>query len=132
MSTNASEIGTFTFNGRLCGYICSECPEPLSRVKVRLYRTRKEQDVTERAVANPKETFAILSDEEVKAKQSSLIAETETDEQGNFSFQLDRDRAKSWQCGLFDASVRKRTPHRWRNSRTLDDSASAAALDRRS
>ena len=92
MSTNASEIGTFTFNGRLCGYICSECPEPLSRVKVRLYRTRKEQDVTERAVANPKETFAILSDEEVKAKQSSLIAEAETDEQGNFSFQLDRKK----------------------------------------
>src|SRR5262245_2057046 len=79
---------SYIFRGRLCGYFCKECLEPLSNVKVRLYRTRKDQDVASLAVADPKETFAILTDEQVKAKQSSLIAEAQTAEDGSFSFEL--------------------------------------------
>jgi len=30
----------YTFKGKLQGLICSECLEPLSNVKVRLYKTR--------------------------------------------------------------------------------------------
>src|SRR2546423_9823541 len=78
----------YTFKGRLCGFICSECPEPLANIVVRLYRSREDQNITALAVANPKDTFAILSDEAVKEKASALIAETETDEQGNFTFEL--------------------------------------------
>lgn len=78
----------YIFRGRLCGYICDECPEPLSRVKVRLYRTAEGRNVTALAVANPKETFQILSDEQVRDKESLLIAEAETDDAGNFSFSL--------------------------------------------
>lgn len=78
----------YIFKGRLCGYICDECPEPLAKVKVRLYRIRQGQDITSLAVANPKNTFAILSDEEVKAKESLLLAEAEADENGNFAFEL--------------------------------------------
>ncbi|HHT9120506.1 MAG TPA: hypothetical protein ACFYD3_08210 [Candidatus Hypogeohydataceae bacterium YC41] len=78
----------YTFRGKLCGFICPECPEPLSNVKVRLYRIRKEQNVTALAVANPKDTFAILTNDMVKAKTSSLIAETETDAEGKFIFEL--------------------------------------------
>src|SRR5437588_12640035 len=113
MSTNESEIGTFTFSGRLCGYICSECPEALSGVRVRLYQTRKGQDVTGLAVASPKETFAILSDEEVKAKQSSLIGEAETDEKGNFSFQLgDRQKygGEAFEIDVYCGTVPHRKP----------------------
>lgn len=32
----------YIFKGRLCGYICSECFEPLSKVKVRIYRARED------------------------------------------------------------------------------------------
>jgi hypothetical protein len=78
----------YQFKGKLCGYICPECPEPLSNVKVRLYRSRAEQNVIALAVASPKETFAILSDETVKAKAPLLIAETETDGEGRFVFEL--------------------------------------------
>ena len=53
----------YTFRGSLCGYICAECPEPLSNVKVRLYRSRPGQNVTVLAVANPKDTLALLTDE---------------------------------------------------------------------
>jgi len=78
----------YTFRGNLCGLICPECPEPLSQVTVRLYRNREAQDVTSLAVASPKDTFAILTDDEVRAKVSSLIAETQTNSDGSFTFTL--------------------------------------------
>lgn len=78
----------YVFKGRLCGYICADCDEPLSNITIRLYRARDDQDVTALAVASPKETLTLLSDEDVNAKASSLLAETATDEDGNFSFEL--------------------------------------------
>lgn len=78
----------YIFKGRLCGYICDECPEPLSHVKVRLYRTRKEQNATALVAAQPKDTFAILDEKQVKEKSSSLIGEYETDDAGNFTADL--------------------------------------------
>jgi len=113
MSTNVRDLRTFTFKGRLCGYICAECPEPLSRVKVRLYRTRQGQDVTGRAVASPKETFAILSDDEAQEKASALIAETETDERGNFSFELgEREQygGEAFEIDVYCGTVPHRKP----------------------
>ena len=79
---------SYIFRGKLCGYICRECPEPLGGLKVRLYRTRKEQKVTLLAVSDPNDTLGILSDEQVKEKGSGLIAEAVIDEQGNFYFEL--------------------------------------------
>lgn len=86
-------MANYIFKGRLCGYICSECPEPLSNVKVRLYRHSDDQPVSALAAAPVKDTFAILSDRQVKAKQSLLIAETDTDEQGGFAFELGEEGA---------------------------------------
>lgn len=92
----------YRFKGRLCGYICSECPEPLSKVKVRLYRTTS-QDITSAAVASPKETFAILDDATVTGRAGQLIAETETDEAGNFSFSL--GEKQKYQGEAFEVDV---------------------------
>lgn len=78
----------YIFKGRLCGYICAECPEPLSKVKVRLYRAREGRNVTALAVADPKDTFGILSDDAVREKEGLLLAEVETDVEGNFDFRL--------------------------------------------
>lgn len=78
----------YIFRGKLCGLICSECPEPLANVIVRLYRSRDLQAVTALAAANPKETFAILTEEQVNEKASALIAEAKTDEEGNYTFEL--------------------------------------------
>ncbi|MGA7732526.1 MAG: hypothetical protein WCD37_14800 [Chloroflexia bacterium] len=79
---------SYIFKGRLCGYICEECPEPLSGVKVRLYRSRADQNLTQLAVAHPKDTFAPLSDEQVKNKEDSLLAEVEAGDDGSFAFEL--------------------------------------------
>ena len=103
----------YIFKGRLCGYICDDCPEPLSRVKVRLYRTRKDQNATALVAARPKDTFAILEEKQVKEKSSSLIGEYETDDAGNFI----ADLGSKYEGGAFEVDVycetvpgRKETP----------------------
>ncbi|HUK88815.1 MAG TPA: carboxypeptidase regulatory-like domain-containing protein, partial [Blastocatellia bacterium] len=105
---------SYIFKGRLCGFICDECPEPLSDVTVRLYRNRKDQDVTALAVANATDTFAILNDDQVKAKASSLIAETKTDANGNFAFELsDRSyHGEAFEVDVYCATVPNRKPGR--------------------
>lgn len=79
---------SYIFRGKLCGYICEECHEPISRAKVRLYRVGQDRDVTALAAAQAKDTFAILDEGQVSQKESLLIAEAETDEAGNFAFEL--------------------------------------------
>jgi hypothetical protein len=80
----------YVFKGRLCGYICAECPEPLSGLIVRLYRSRTGQNVTALAAANPKETFALVGDQEAAAK--TLLAEATIDAEGNFTIEIDERR----------------------------------------
>lgn len=106
-------MSTFIFKGRLCGYICPDCPEPLAQVKVRLYRLREDQDATALAVANPKETLAVLSEEDVKAKAQSLLAEVETDAEGHFSFELGERqgyRGEAFEIDLYCGTVPHRIP----------------------
>jgi hypothetical protein len=78
----------YIFRGHLGGFICAQCPEALSNVRVRLYRNRPEQNVTLLAVASPEDTSVILTDKQVKEKASSLLAETETNNDGLFIFEL--------------------------------------------
>src|SRR5438034_1442016 len=81
----------YTLLGRLCGYLCDDCDEPLSGVTVRLYRTHGDQPVAARAAASPKDTLALLDDQAVEAKAELLLAEAETDADGAFRFDLDND-----------------------------------------
>jgi len=102
----------YIFKGRLCGYICSECPEPLSDVIVRLYRATQ-PNVTALAAAQPKDTFAILSDEETAAKAGRLIAEVKTDAQGNFVFALGEAQkygGEAFDIDVYCATVPRRPP----------------------
>ena len=102
----------YTFKGRLCGYICSQCPEPLSNVKVRLYRAGS-KDVTSAAVASPKDTFAILNDDQLGTKASALLAEAETDAAGNFTVQLgDKYRGEAFEVDVYCGTVPHRKPGR--------------------
>src|SRR6266480_798947 len=79
---------SYIFRGRLCGYICEQCHEPLANVRVRLYRTRQNQNVAALAVASPKDTFAILTADEVSEKEAALLGEFETNEAGEFVAEL--------------------------------------------
>jgi len=83
---------SYTLKGRLCGLVCDECEEPLARVGVRLYEAEAGDQLAARAVADPKETVAILTDAQAKQRASGLLAETTTDDQGAFSVELDEKR----------------------------------------
>ena len=96
----------YNFRGRLCGYICAECPEPLANLQVRLYRVDNQRNVTALAVANPKETFAILDDDQVRGKESRLFAQAETDAEGNFTFDLTENYAgEAFEVDVYCGSV---------------------------
>ncbi|HMG33973.1 MAG TPA: hypothetical protein VKM94_08550 [Blastocatellia bacterium] len=103
----------YVIRGRLCGLICTECLETLSDVVVRVYRTRDAQTVTAMAVANPKETFAILTTEQVEQKKAALIAETKTDAEGNFTFELgDKQnyRGEAFEVDIYCGTVPRLKP----------------------
>lgn len=96
----------YIFKGHLCGYICAECPEPLANLQVRLYRVDDQRNVAALAVANPKETFAILDDDQVQAKESRLFAKADTDAEGNFTFELgDKYAGEAFEVDVYCGTV---------------------------
>lgn len=95
----------YIFRGHLCGYICSDCPEDLANVKVRLYRVRDDQNRTALASAEPKNTFKILSEKEIQQKEQYLLAESGTDDEGRFRFELDEDQDYNGEAFEVDVSL---------------------------
>ena len=93
----------FEFRGRLCGFLCSDCQEDLSGVTVRLYRNRKDQNITGLSVASPDDTLAIVDEQEIASKKPFLIAETETAADGSFSFRLGPEQ--KYDGGPFEVDV---------------------------
>ena len=96
------------FKGQLCGLICTDCREALSDVIVRLYRVREGENIAALAVASAKDTAAILSDDDVGGKAGRLIAETKTDADGRFSFELgEREQyaGEAFEVDVYCASV---------------------------
>src|SRR5581483_3839495 len=90
----------YVLKGRLCGFICDECQEPLANVTVRLYRPTGDQAAA-LAAAHPSETLAILPDRQARAKSKELIGEAETDGAGRFTVEL----AKGYDGGAFEIDV---------------------------
>jgi hypothetical protein len=74
--------------GSLSGRLCGDCSEPLSQMKVRIYRVRSGKDAARLAVADPKDTYRVLSAEEVQGKADLLLGEFDTDGNGAFSAAL--------------------------------------------
>lgn len=103
---------TYVLKGKLCGYICAECPEDLSGVKVRLYSVAVE-GVVARAVANPKETFAVLESKQADGKKKLLLGEGDTDGEGAFEIELDRGyEGGPVEVDVYCATVPHRKPGR--------------------
>jgi hypothetical protein len=76
------------FHGNLCGYLCDDCHEPLVKVRVRLYAPLEDDRLQDRVAAAPKDTAAVLTPEQVAEKERRLLAEGNTDAEGNFSIEL--------------------------------------------
>lgn len=90
---NLGQQMPYTFRGGLRASLADGVEESLSGVTVRLYRVRREDEVHIRkaAMAQPKETFSILSADAVAEKQSDLLAEGMTDANGQFAVDIEED-----------------------------------------
>lgn len=98
-------MANYIFKGKLRAYICKECLDVLANVQVRLYRHRGDQDVPGLVAAEPKHTFAVLSDDDVKVKDQYLIAEARTDQNGEFTCQINAEKDK-YSGEAFEVDVR--------------------------
>lgn len=92
---------SYVFKGRLCGFLCDDCQEPLANVVVRLYEPTAAERVTALAAASTKDTFAILSTGEAR-RRGKPIAEAKADATGAFSIELDE---KTYKGGAFELDV---------------------------
>lgn len=85
----------YIIKGNLAAYLCRECSEYLSQVRVRIYLPTSDINIAAVSAAEIKDTFREVSEEEIKAKQDRLIAEAETDINGNFSIEIDEKYSRS-------------------------------------
>lgn len=79
----------YQLEGQLRGGLCDDCTDQLAGVLVRLYRPPSVAAAPPQTAANPKTTFRVLSEDQVRARANDLIAETTTDAEGGFRFDLD-------------------------------------------
>lgn len=90
---------SYQFKGNLRGYLCDDCEEFLSGIIVRLYSAKTDDRIVERAVAEVKETFHQINEDESKAKADRLLGAATVDEQGNFTI---TDFPKGYSGEAFD------------------------------
>jgi hypothetical protein len=83
----------YTFDGNLRGVVCPGIDEPVADATVRLYRGDGGPELAARVAARPKQTSAIIDEKRVEAKAGRLLAEADTDGEGNFSVVVDGERA---------------------------------------
>lgn len=78
----------FTFRADLCTRVCRQVEVPLSGATVRFYRPGAD-NIAIAATARPKETFQVLSEDDVDAKADRLLAEAEVDGEGRVDATFD-------------------------------------------
>ena len=85
----------YTLKGNLIGANCDDHFMPVSNTTVRLYRSRGNvNEATAMVAAQAKETFQIVDEKGIKAKEKFLLAETKTDKSGHFVFNIDGTKTK--------------------------------------
>ena len=80
----------YTLKGRLHTAICDGHEQAVSYTKVRLYSLQREvNEATAYTAAQSKEIIQVFDEKEIKARKKELLAETTTDENGNYEFNFD-------------------------------------------
>ena len=78
----------YVLKGSLFAWICKECREPLSNMKVRIYDVKESPSLTRLVAANEKDTLYVVPAGAEKERQKLLLAEVSTDKNGNFTAKL--------------------------------------------
>lgn len=96
----------------MCGYLCDDCHEHIFPAVVYLYLPWQQERLLETTVASTKDTFRLVTEDEKKQRSKLLIAKTETDEKGNFEFEID-EKYKATAFDIdFECGTVPRTPIR--------------------
>ncbi len=82
----------YTIRGTLHAAVCDDKIISVANTVVRFYRLVDQQLSASLASAQPKETFKILDEDEIKSKQKDLLGETKTDSNGNYTVIIDGDK----------------------------------------
>lgn len=82
----------YTTRGTLHAVVCDEKIISVANTVVRFYRLVDQQLSASLASAQPKETFKILNEDEIKDKQKYLLGEAKTDANGTYSLVIDGDK----------------------------------------
>lgn len=90
----------YLFTGRLCGRICTECPEPVFPGIVRIYRLPVESPTNVLIATRAADSLRLLSDDEVSGRQKQLVGEAKLDENGGFSVEMDDERYQGEALGI--------------------------------
>ena len=104
---------SYTFRGSLCGRLCEECEEQLSGVAIRLYRHAPNTNIAALAVADPNDTFVLLTDDQVNEKSGRMIAEATTGDDGTFTFSLGDEQkyaGEAFEVDVYCGTVPHRLP----------------------
>jgi hypothetical protein len=97
----------YIIKGNLRGLLCSDCELPVAGTSVKVYRPSDQQNETRLAVADPKQTFHQVSDDELKEKERLFIALANVQENGDFTIEIDGSKSGyeggsidvDWYCG---------------------------------
>ena len=79
---------SYQLNGRIIGWICDDCTEPLAGATLRLVRTADASRVSHQAAADPKLTATVLTEEQAHERESRRLAETVLAADGSFSVEI--------------------------------------------
>lgn len=83
----------YTIRGDLRAQLAEEFEEPIGNVGVRIYDADHEElgekGIRKATAARTKRTFAVLSEDEVRAKRDALLGEGRTQEDGSFTVDID-------------------------------------------
>ncbi|HPF09910.1 MAG TPA: hypothetical protein PKW08_00325 [Flavobacteriaceae bacterium] len=85
----------YLIKGRLYATICDESKRPLIDTKVRVYKLEvNDTALAALASAQSKELSNVYEEKDIKVRKNNLLAETTTDMNGEYSFQIDGEKKK--------------------------------------
>lgn len=84
----------YTLKGRLLYAICDEHEKAIQYTTVRLYSLQEEVNAaTAYTAAQSKELIQVFEEKEIKNRKKFLLAETQTDAEGNYEFKINGDKS---------------------------------------
>ncbi len=91
---------SYIIRGRLCGYLCDDCDEPLAGAVIRFYSNESDQTAA-RAAAQPKDTMLLRASSDVEMLDGRLAGEATVGADGSYEAMM----SAGYSGGALDVDV---------------------------